>query len=198
MEFGLFIRDDIMLANSRGFTLLELLVALSIVAIVLLLGIPSLKETLISSRVDNHLYQLNQDVLLSRNHAIQYNYPVVLCPTDNQGNCTPLWHSGYTVFLDKNNNAQFDEGIDQAVRIRGAISTNDLFTFSGGRYLRFGENGHLKGLAGTFRYCPQVTESEYYSRALIISLGGRPRISQDIDNDGKDELNSHSSHINCG
>lgn len=181
----------------RGFTLLELLVSLAIAAIVLSLGIPSLKETLISSRVENHLYQLNQDVLLSRNHAIQYNYPVVMCPLDNQGNCTNLWNSGYKVFLDRNNNAQYDENIDKALRVRPAINTADSFIFTGGRYLRFGENGHLKGLAGTFKYCPNIENSEFYSRALIISLGGRPRLSNDIDGDGKDEMNTASSHINC-
>ncbi|EWH09013.1 type IV pilus biogenesis protein [Catenovulum agarivorans DS-2] len=180
-----------------GFTLLELLISLSIAAIVLLLGIPSLKETLIESRVDNHLYQLNQDVLLSRNHAIQYNYPVVICPTDSQGNCVDQWKIGYRVFIDKNNNAQFDLNLDKTIRIRQALTTNDQLIFSGGRYLRFAETGNLKGLAGTFRYCPNVTNSEHYARALIISLGGRPRMSRDIDNDGKDELNNNSSHISC-
>ncbi|MER2494187.1 GspH/FimT family protein [Catenovulum sediminis] len=186
-----------MLYKQDAFTLLELIILLAISLISLTLGIPSLKETLVESRVNNHLYQLNQDILLSRNHAVQFNFPVVMCPLNTNGDCINNWKQGYSIFVDRDNNIKFDQQIDTQVRLRNPIQNHDKFEFSGGRYLRFGENGHIKGLAGTFRYCPHVDDNELYSRAVIISLGGRPRLSRDIDNDGKDETNTNSSHIVC-
>lgn len=66
--------------NARGFTLLELMVVLIIVAIVLTFAIPSFRTLLMNSRQDDVVSNLSSALSYARNTALSRNMPVSVCP----------------------------------------------------------------------------------------------------------------------
>lgn len=185
------------LSRSAGFTLLELMISLSIIVIILTMGVPSLQETLIRSRVDNFIYDLSKDILLARNHAIQYESQTVMCHLNNSNQCDGKWDAGYSLFLDENRDEIYQADTDKLIIQRVHHNSSDIILFSGSKELKYDADGHLNGLSGTFRYCPDIENDENYARAIVVSLSGRPRVSRDIDGDGKDETGAAKSHITC-
>lgn len=186
-----------MLSIYKGFTLLELLLVSAVIIILLTVGIPGLQETLIQSRVNNHIYNLSKDILLARNHAIHHGEQVVICHLSKQSICDKHWSLGYSIFIDSNRDEAYQANTDKLILKRDYQSFNDIIQFSGSNQLKYDANGHLNGLSGTFRYCPPLTNDEDYARAVVVSLSGRPKVSKDIDGDGKDELNQKNEHISC-
>ena len=65
---------------ARGFTLLELMVVLIIVAIVLTFAIPSFRTLLMNSRVNDVVSNLSGALNYARNTALSKNAPIGVCP----------------------------------------------------------------------------------------------------------------------
>ena len=66
--------------NARGFTLLELMVVLIIVAIVLTFAIPSFRTLLMNSRINDVVGNLSGALNYARNTALSKNAPIGVCP----------------------------------------------------------------------------------------------------------------------
>ncbi|EQD45717.1 type IV pre-pilin [mine drainage metagenome] len=66
--------------NARGFTLLELMVVLIIVAIVLTFAIPSFRTLLMNSRINDVVGNLSGALNYARNTALSRDMPIGVCP----------------------------------------------------------------------------------------------------------------------
>ena len=184
------------IARTKGFTLIELMISVSVTSILAALAIPNYSQFIVQMRVDNEISQLHRILLITRNAAINSGQKAIVCPLDESQQCTSQWQNELSVFIDVNDNKTFD-GNEKIIRIRPAIKTNDKLIYGKGRTkITFKPTGQLSGLAnGTFRYCPQRYKN--YSRGIIVARSGRLYQSSDIDNDGVDE-NRGNKEISCG
>lgn len=182
-------------SNITAFTLIELIISISVTSILALISIPSLTEFIVQLRVDNEISQLHRMLLITRNSAINSGQKTIICPLDNRGQCTSQWQNELSVFVDVNDSKTFDAN-ENVIVIRAAINTTDKLIYGKGRNkITFKPTGQLSGLAnGTFRYCPQ--DYKNHSRGIIVARSGRVYQSSDIDNDGIDE-NRGNKKINC-
>ena len=64
----------------KGFTLIELMVGISIVAILVTIGLPAINDFSIKMRVDGEISQINRLLLTARNTAINNEVSVTVCP----------------------------------------------------------------------------------------------------------------------
>lgn len=179
----------------NGFTLLELLVSISVTSILAAIALPNLSSFIVKMRVDNEISQLHRMLLTTRNAAINSGQKAIICPLDYNYQCTSQWHNELSVFIDVNDNKKFDNN-EQVIRIRSEINSEDKLIYGKGRNkITFKPTGHLSGLAnGTFRYCPESHKK--YSRGIVVARSGRVYQSTDINNDGIDE-NRGNKQINC-
>jgi type IV fimbrial biogenesis protein FimT len=166
-----------MVAMSKyiGFTLIEILISLAILLSVLAIGVPSLNNYIVNTRVDNEIFTIHRLLLIARNSALTSNSKVTLCPINSQGACTNLWHKELSVFTDTNNNKIYEPMLNEKiVAFKPAIKTGDKLQYGKTRIgLTYSATGHLSGWGqnATFSYCPANHNDK--SRGIIVAISGR-------------------------
>ena len=111
--------------RARGFTLVEMMVTVAIVAIVAGLGVPSFLRVLARHAIVAQADELQDAVRTGRSEAMKRGGPVVLCRTEpaNAGRCAGTAGSWQTwvLFTDLGRNGQFAAG-DGIVRQHAEVS----------------------------------------------------------------------------
>ena len=181
-----------------GFTLIETLITLAILIILTAIAVPTFADLRIRIRVDNEITALHRLLLLTRNHAVNQERFVTVCPLTPSGQCSNEWHKTLTVFYDDNKNKALDaSSAEVIIKIKSAIKSGDKLQYAQGRTaLIYAPSGRLAvwGGNGTFRYCPKSHSNK--SRGIIISGAGRFYLSSDQNMDGADE-NRSGRIISC-
>lgn len=156
-----------------GFTLIELLVALAVLAILLGIGVPVFGKAVASSRQLTSVNQLVADLNFARSHAITRGRMITLCAGEQACNGSPRWSGRILIFLDANQNGQFDAG-DDLVQI-SELSTSLEWSWSNFRnqpYMSFAPDGTTHSLNGTFTLCRDTSAL----RTIVINITGRMRL----------------------
>ena len=170
------------ICDSNGYTLIELVVVIALLAILLALGTPSLIQWVESARLKTLSSDLLSDLRLTRSEAILRGERVVLCTAASQESCSPSggWHQGRLMFVDKNNNGS-REASESIMRYRSAAP--DGWSISGNspvaNYVSYDGLGatRLTGgafQAGTVTVC-RSGASNTNARKVVINSVGRPR-----------------------
>ena len=114
--------------GSGGFTLIELMITIAIVAIVLTLGVPSFQETIRNNRLITTVNDFISSLNLTRSEAIKRGIRVTLCKSVNGTSCNTSstgYQQGWIIFVDPNGNATVDSG-EQIIRVYAAIAGINL------------------------------------------------------------------------
>ncbi len=180
----------------RGFTLTELLVGITITSMLAMMALPKLNGFTISLRVDNEISALHRMILTARNSAINSGKRAIICPLSSKTpiTCTTQWHQAISVFVDNNNDGNYDEN-DTIIRVKAAIPSSDKLQYAQSSLI-YTALGNLSAspVTSAFSYCPDGDADK--SRGIIVSASGRSYITSDTDNDGKDE-DRNKNHITC-
>src|SRR6516162_9889750 len=97
--------------HEQGFTLLELMTAVTVAAVLLAVGVPSLRDLTIRQRITGAAQDLHIDLTLARNEAVTRATNVTVCPSTDLVNCTnDGWVNGRLTFIDANANGVVDVG----------------------------------------------------------------------------------------
>lgn len=93
-----------------GFTLIELLVVIALLAILLALAAPSFSALRTNQRLAAAANDLFASTLQARSEALRLNRRVTVSPL-----VATNWLSGWRVYVDRDNNAAFDQDTDTLV-----------------------------------------------------------------------------------
>lgn len=90
--------------RARGFTLIEMLVVITITAILLAVAAPSFVNVSLSSKLSATANRLSASAVLARGEAIKRNTQVTLCKSVNGTSCitTGGWEQGWIVTVGTN------------------------------------------------------------------------------------------------
>ncbi|UAW99018.1 GspH/FimT family pseudopilin [Halopseudomonas nanhaiensis] len=163
--------------KSRGFTLLELMVALVVLGIAVSIAVPSFGGLIDRQRIDSSLDVLLRGLRSARQEAVERNRPVTVAPPAGG------WSVGWRVFIDDNANGTFDDG-ERLLREELQPSPISIHaTSSVANYVRFNPQGESELInggfqAGTFRFCPKDQTRE--GRLLVMNRVGRLRTASDV------------------
>lgn len=100
--------------RDAGFTLIEAMVTVSIVALILTLGLPAFADALERQRLATTLHLLLADMAMARSSAVMRREQVVVCPGGAATGCRGDrdWSHGWLVFRDPDGNRQPDAAAD--------------------------------------------------------------------------------------
>lgn len=171
----------------RGFTLVEMMVTITIAVILLALGVPSMKSMIERNAISNQVNAFIGSVIVARAEAIKRNASVVVCRSNNaETSSTPScttsgtdWKSGWIVFLDRDDNKNFDASKgDVLVRVQGNFSNSGGIEQNSFGKLQFRNTGVLGSGWTSFAF-NTVTLTSSQQRRVCVSSTGRTRL---IDN----------------
>ncbi len=160
---------------ARGFTLLELLVTLTVLVLLVAVGIPSMSQQIRSNHLKTATLDLYQAVQLARTRAVTTNSRVTMRALGD-------WHQGWRIFLDPNHNGTWEAdefliaeaGPNSRLSIHGNLPVRRYISFIGtgeGRYATGRYGGAFQ--AGTLTLCPAAEIGEGYQ--LVLARSGRMR-----------------------
>lgn len=86
--------------HSFGFTLIEMLVAMSIVAILMALATPGFRQLMASATVRSLSSDLGADLNYARAEAVRSGSQVSVCARANDSSCGTDWGNGWLLFRD--------------------------------------------------------------------------------------------------
>ena len=114
--------------HQTGFTLIELMVVVALVAILTMIAVPSFVSLIQSNRVSTEVNSFAGDLQYARSEAIRQGVPVSVCASSDSKSClgTNSWQSGWIVFADPDGSGTFTAG-DTLLRTRPAWSSTDTF-----------------------------------------------------------------------
>jgi type IV fimbrial biogenesis protein FimT len=161
--------------TSAGFTMLELVMVISIAAILLVIGVPSFRYMATANRVSSEVNALISDLQFARAEAIKEGQTVVACASTDGSTCnnTNLWDNGWIVCSDPLNDGTCDNG--QTVhRIQKPFTSTDSFTASGNTTsLTFNREGFAVALPGIVTIALHISPVvASYTRCVAISAVG--------------------------
>lgn len=113
---------------SGGFSLIELMTVVALVAVFLTLAAPSLSDMIQRNRVTSEVNTFLADLKFARSVAMKRGQSVTVCPSSNGLTCLANnnWHSGWIIFNDVDGSGSVDSG-DVLVRYRQGFSGGDTF-----------------------------------------------------------------------
>ncbi len=136
-----------------GVSLIELLVAVAIVAILGAVGVPAFGQFRANQQVEAQRDALVQAVSTARVEAQRRSVPVVLCPSSDGLRCGGItdWNKGWMLYVDNDRSQSFDAKSDTL--IASQLLAADVSINSAVSALRWLPSG--MGSAAAFRFCSQ-------------------------------------------
>ncbi len=184
-----------MFRAEKGFSFLELLIAVVLVGILAGMAAPSFQSAIQNSRMTSDYNALTASLTYARSEAIKQSAQVSVCALASENACGDDWSQGWLVFNDNGPTRGF---IDPAENVlRRVILNNDRFRLINKArlstsaatpverpYIRFGPRGssNWRG-AGYYLFCDGRGMST--ARMAIVSLAGDVRRGR---RDGADQL----------
>jgi type IV fimbrial biogenesis protein FimT len=200
-----------MKSRSQGFTLVELMVALGIAAIILAIGAPSFAEFRRNNRLTSVANDFLGTVQTARTEALKRQQPVSICRSLDPSAATPVCNigtafSGWIAFVDVDSNCQrtaavvpgvagqpntTELDVVNLVRSGGPIETA-VTAASNGNCISFAATGFLQTPAGLVRatknyFCDyrgmalQAGTNLSTAREIEVLRVGRSRITRDLN-----------------
>lgn len=161
-----------MRVTNRGTTLIELMITLSILAIMLTIAAPSFRNYIFDNRIAAQSNDFMSSVMIARSEAskrgINVNITAASAVSGNE------FGNGWNVWADTNGDSAM--GTSEVIRNQDDLRTNTLSTVSSVTTLTFLPSGYLSTTAPqTLRLCDSRTAET--GRQIVIAATGRPNVA---------------------
>jgi type IV fimbrial biogenesis protein FimT len=179
-------------ARHLGFTLIELMVTVSVLAILLAIAIPSFQQTIASTRLSTATNDLYASLAQARSDAIRQGVRMTVCKSSDSTSCTTgtsTWSAGWLTVVDATRTTatpSVDSGetvtyvtqaTDSSIVILGGTTVAD--------YVSFSPDGRSKEISGAFqagrlRVCSssKALDDDSRARDVVINIAGRMTIEK--------------------
>lgn len=168
---------------SLGFTLVELMVTIAIVAILLTVAAPSMLGLISRNNIDTYQTDLIGDISFARQEAIRRNKPITICSSADGVSCegVTVWTTGWIVFVDEVGGvAGAVNPNDEILKVRTAVNAGDSID-STEAFFQFNARGWLVLPAVSVNTDVTLTAcaaNNTYLQGVLIMASGRALTSR--------------------
>ena len=182
-----------------GFTLIEMMFAVALLAILIAIAAPGFQNLLAQNRSETSINTLMLSLNLARSEAVKRNQFVTLCKSADGIVCTTSdnWEQGWLVFVDVDKDGAWDAAIpddvltplidesedaEEVVRIEEAFENGfTLTSVTAANWFSYRPDGSGRssgGLVnGTFLLCPESGDEDDANR-VVTNITGRPLVKE--------------------
>lgn len=167
--------------REKGFTLIELMTAIGIGAVLVSMAVPGLQSVAMNSKQRSGVNEIVAAMHLARNTAITTNNRVTLCTSDDEKTCGAVgWAEGWIAFTDIDSDQTVDAN-ETIIRSGGAIDGLTIQSSQYSQYLMYRPSGRVMnastaGNIGDFIFCD--SRGSAHAKIVTIDLSGRPGFSE--------------------
>jgi type IV fimbrial biogenesis protein FimT len=161
--------------KNSGFTLIELVVTVGMIAIVFAIAIPSMTTFTQNDRLTTNINTLIGHLAYARSEAVKRSQQVSICISSNTTSCTGgNWQDGWIVYIDADGSNTFTAG-EQVLRAQQALDGANTLTTAIGTQVTYDYRGYVRPTSvGSFLLCD--ARSGAFGRTIRISTTGRVRV----------------------
>lgn len=175
--------DNGSFTHQAGFTLIELMVVVTIAGILLAVSVPAFQDVINRAVVNSQARTLLAAVNYTRSEAIRRNSDVTLCASTDGSDCNGGdWSEGWLVFADNNGDADGNAGSvdagDEIFRVYDGPGSGSTVSFNRNT-LEYDRMGFSRDTGATrqFVICPSDSNADN-AQGIDISLTGRAARAQ--------------------
>lgn len=170
------------LENSKGVTLIELMITLVIVAIIVNAAGPAMRDFVQNQTVLSAITLLSSDVKYARSEAVDKKTTVEICPSVDGASCvdTKNWTAGWIVHIT--DNASCPAAGECVLRVRQAVSPLVSLMASVSEAIAFNETG-ASNASVTFALCRadnSASNEDIFLRTLELKTSGANYIRRGV------------------
>ena len=157
----------------KGFTLIELMVTISVLAILLTIAVPSFRTFVLNNRITGQANDMMTALNYARSEAIKRGLPVSM--SSNSG--TADWSTGWIVFANPSGSGVFGGAGDIKLRVWPALGGgNTLNAILGAvTVVTFDSGGFARASATTYKLCDSRPAAGGFARQIQLAGSGRAK-----------------------
>jgi len=170
---------------AKGFTLVELMVVLVVLAATLTVSLPAMHRLLQNNQMRVQASRLLGAINLARSEAVMRNTPVSICPSSmaftGEAVCSGVYADGWIVFSNADRDRVVDSGADAVLRVFAGLPHGFTLTNRAGTRAAFELINYLPDGSShsnrTLHLC-SPTRASVQPLSIVINIVGRPRLAR--------------------
>jgi type IV fimbrial biogenesis protein FimT len=156
-----------------GFTIIELLVVVGMIAVLMGFGIPAMGTFVKNDRLSTQINTLVGHLAYARSEAVLRSQQVALCASSNMTACLGTdWGAGWILYVDADGDSKLSAG-EEILRVKQPLSGGNTLSSTFADSFIYDKRGFSATGTGTFSLCDDRGVTNL--KSISISNTGRVR-----------------------
>lgn len=143
------------MSTPKGFTLVELMIAIAILGILSAIALPNLRVYVLNQRVKSAAFELHAALMYARSESIKRNGDVVMSTSGT-------WENGWSITAG-------------SALLKSQDTLSGVSVSNANTTLTFNRDGRLASTVGTFTISSSPDNASVSKRCISVDISGMPK-----------------------